>query len=117
MPKWLSWGVFTAATVAAVVLWHGPRARDLGSKPAPQATEHPAARTRLIVDFRDDVSSHALEANGYVEIPVSDYSTRDRLYAMDFPSIDEAEAAKAKLSRDPDVESVDFDVEMTIPPG
>jgi serine protease len=116
MPKWASWGLFATLTIGAGVLWHGPRTRGAEDKPAPPSGEGPAPATRLIVDFRDDISSRALEANGFVEIPLSDYSTRDRVYAIDFASTDEAAAARAKLSRDPDVESVDFDAQMTIPP-
>ena len=60
-------------TAIVGVLWHGPRGRDIYSKPGPDASDRAAEpRTRLIVDFRDDVSSRALEANGFVEIPVSD---------------------------------------------
>src|SRR6185503_11785994 len=116
LPKWVSWGLFAAAAAAVGVLWHGPHARDTIAKAGPDAADHPAARTRLVVDFRDDISSRALEANGYVEIPVSEYSARDRLYAIDFSSLEDAAAARAKLARDPNVESVDYDAEMTIPP-
>jgi serine protease len=116
IPKWASWGLFATLTIGTGILWHGPRTRGSAEKPAATDGTTPAPATRLIVDFRDDVSSRALEANGFTEIPISDYSTRDRVYAMDFASLEEAAAARAKLSRDPDVESVDFDAEMTIPP-
>jgi serine protease len=108
--------VFAAAAALVGVLWHGPRTRATDTKVAAQGAEQPAAGTRLVVDFRDDISTRALEANGYVEIPVSDYSLRDRLYAIDFPTIAEAEAARAKLAADPDVESVDYDAVATLPP-
>ena len=72
--------------------------------------------TRLIVDFKDDISAQALAAEPYVEVPVSDYSATDRLYRIDFASADEAAAAAAKLANDPEVESVDYDSEEAIPP-
>jgi serine protease len=116
MPKWLSWGVFVIATAGAAVLWHGPKTAGTGRKQPATSADRAVPNTRLVVDFRDDISSRALETNGFVEIPVSDYSLRDRLYEIDFPSLDEAAAALAKLSRDPDVESVDYDYLVTIPP-
>src|SRR5882672_9510406 len=116
MPVWtrakLTWAVFAVAVLGTGAFWHGPRARSPEAKPADLAgpAEPPSASsTRLVVDFRDDVSPAALAANGYAEIPVSDYSTRDRLYAIDFASHADAEAARAKLAASPDVESVDYD--------
>jgi serine protease len=122
--SWLPWVLFTGAVVAAGVHWHGPRTRPtdtkgtaaVGETGGAEAALRPAAGTRLVVDFRDDISTRALEANGYVEIPISDYSLRDRLYAIDFPTVAEAEAARAKLAADPDVESVDYDATETLPP-
>jgi serine protease len=112
--RWLSWGIFAGALAGATLYWHGTRT------PQPHqvatADEGPAARTRLVVDFRDDVSAQALADNGYVEIPVSDYSFRDREYFIDFATIEEAAAAREKLAHDPTVESVDFDAEETLPP-
>ncbi len=91
------------------------------AKPAPSYAESAAAvgvdPTRLIVDFRDDVSAGTLAGNGFEELPVSDYSATDRLYRMAFASADEAAAARAKLAHDPSVESVDFDALASIPPG
>ena len=123
IPRWsdarLTWAVFVAAVLGTGALWHGARTRSPEAKPAPFAEgrpTEPAAGSRLIVDFRDDISPGALAANGYVEIPVSDYSTRDRLYAIDFATPAEAEAARAKLAVNPDVESVDYDAVATIPP-
>ena len=72
--------------------------------------------TRLIVDFKDDVSAETLANNGFTEIPISDYSAKDRLYRIDFATADEAAAAKAKLSHDPSVESVDYESFASIPP-
>ena len=71
LPKWFSWGVFVTTTAVVGVLWHGTHGRDIGAKPGPDAADSPTARTRLIVDFRDDVSSRALDGNGFDEIPVS----------------------------------------------
>jgi serine protease len=117
---WVPWGGFAAALVAVAVFWHSGQAPRLAGKPAPTSAElaeaaglHP---TELIVDFRDDISEQALAANGYVETPVSDYSAQDRLYRIDFDSPDQAAAALARLSHDPDVESVDYDSLATIPP-
>jgi serine protease len=72
--------------------------------------------TRLLVDFRDDISSQVLAATPYDEQPISDYSALDRLYRIDFKTADEAAAAARVLARDPRVESVDFDSDATIPP-
>jgi serine protease len=123
MPRWsdtrLTWVVFVAAVLGTGALWHGGRTRSPEAKPAalPEArAAEPAAGSRLIVDFRDDISPGALAGNGYVEIPISDYSTRDRLYAIDFATPAEAEAARGKLAVNPDVESVDYDAVATIPP-
>ena len=74
-------------------------------------------RTKLVVDFRDDVSAETLAGNGFEELPVSDYSAVDRLYRMAFATADEAAAAKAKLAHDASVESVDFEALATFPPG
>jgi serine protease len=108
--------VFAAAAAGTGALWHGSRARSSDNKPADLARSRPTAGTRLVVDFRDDISAQALASNGFVETPVSDYSARDRLYTIDFATVAEAEAARAKLAADPDVESVDFDAQMSIPP-
>ncbi len=114
------WLGFGAALVAASMLWHGGE-RSPADKPA---ADHGALAagadvdpTRLIVDFRDDVSASTLANNGFEEIPISDYSARDRLYRLDFASAGEAAAARAKLASDPSVESVDFDAMASIPPG
>lgn len=118
--KWLPWGVCAAVLAGTSILWHGPATKDPAQKPPPTSAERAAAAsldpTSLIVDFRDDVSAQALASNGYTEIPISDYSARDRLYRIDFDSTEEAAAAKARLANDPDVESVDFDSMASIPP-
>jgi serine protease len=116
MPRWTSWALFAAATIGTSALWHSSVRAPENKAMTVGGDAPPAAGTRLIVDFRDDISQGALDANGYVEIPVSDYSAHDRLYAIDFATPAEAEAARAKLAVDPDVESVDFDAMATIPP-
>jgi serine protease len=119
MPRWIGWALFAAAAAGTGALWHGARPRFFGNKAAEvdaSAERANPAGTRLVVDFRDDVSAQALASNGFDEQPVSDYSARDRLYTIDFATTEEAEAARAKLAADPDVEAVDFDVEMSIPP-
>jgi serine protease len=124
MPRWIGWALFTAAAAGTGALWHGARPRSSDNKSADVnlsagvgADESaPPAGTRLVVDFRDDVSSEALAATGFDERPVSDYSTRDRLYTIDFATVEEAEAARAKLAVNPYVEAVDFDAKMSIPP-
>lgn len=117
MPRVVPWALFAAATLGTSALWHsGVRAPQ--KKADESATERPgaAAGTRLVVDFKDDVSDAALAANGFVEIPISDYSARDRVYAIDFATPADAEAARRQLAADPNVESVDFDATFSIPP-
>src|SRR5450432_813690 len=104
--KWISWSIFAATAIGVGVTWHGPRAHRT-TAPAPEDAVPAERSTRLVVDYRDDISSSALAAKGYVELPVSDYSARDRVYDVEFPTVELAEAARAKLARDPDVESVD----------
>ncbi|HET6147403.1 MAG TPA: S8 family serine peptidase [Polyangia bacterium] len=119
-PRIVYWGVFAAAVAGTGIVWNQVGARQPMHKPAPTSAERAAAAginpNRLIVDFKDDISPQKLADNGYVEIPVSDYSAVDRLYWIDFASADDAAAAAAGLARDPDVESVDYDAEATIPP-
>jgi len=114
------WLGFGAALATTSLLWHGG-GRSPSDKPAADRGVAVASAdvdpTRLIVDFRDDVSASTLANNGFEEIPISDYSARDRLYRIDFASASEAAAARAKLASDPSVESVDFDAMASIPPG
>jgi serine protease len=70
----------------------------------------------VIVDFRDDVSADTLANNGFNEIPISDYSRVDRLYRLEFSTAGEAAAALARLTRDPSVESADYESFASIPP-
>src|SRR6185312_6649886 len=120
LSAWAPWGLFAAALGGAGLLWNG-------SSPPQPATKSPASEealaeeaglrpTRLVVDFRDDISPQALAATGFHEVPVSDYSKVDGLYTIDFADADAAAAARAQLARDPDVESVDYDAVATIFP-
>jgi serine protease len=120
LSAWAPWGLFAAALGGAGLLWNG-------SSPPHPATKSPASEealaeeaglrpTRLVVDFRDDISPQALGATGFHEVPVSDYSKVDGLYTIDFADADAAAAARAQLARDPDVESVDYDAVATIFP-
>jgi serine protease len=112
------WVGFAAVVAGAGTLWH--RGAPPAHKPAVSseelAEEAGLQPRRLIVDFRDDITPAALAATGFHEVPVSAYSAVDGLYKIDFASADEAAAAAAKLARDPDVESVDYDALATIPP-
>jgi len=114
------WLGFGAVLVGVGALWHGGLSRPPTDKAPPADTDLAAAAgvdpTRLIVDFRDDVSAETLANNGFTEIPISDYSARDRVYRIDFATAAEAATAKAKLAHDPSVESVDFESFASIPP-
>ena len=117
--RFLPWSAPLAVLVGVSVLWHGgaPNPGDKPSAPIAESEPEPGVDpTRLIVDFRDDVSQQTLDDNGFVEIPVSDYSAKDRLYWMDFATPADAAAARAKLARDPSVESVDYDVTISLTP-
>jgi serine protease len=94
---WLGFGV---TLVAVALLWHGGPSRmpiDKSSPPADTASAVAAGAdaTRLIVDFRDDVSAETLANNGLTEIPISDYSRTDRMYRVEFSNATEAAAALA----------------------
>ncbi|MEA2697832.1 MAG: serine protease [Myxococcales bacterium] len=121
MPRVIPWGLFAAVLAGTGALWHGLRPVSPAQRPEPTAAERAEAAglhpTRLIVDFRDDVSSQFLAATPYKEEPISDYSAIDRLYRIDFASADEAAAAARTLARDPHVESVDYDSDAVIPPN
>jgi serine protease len=120
MSSWTSWIFFAVATLGVTALWHGAHMRrgtDKVESASAELADVPAPGTTLIVDFRDDVSAATLAAKGYVEHPVSDYSAHDQLYRIELPTQKDAEVARAKLARDPDVESVDYDAEETLPPG
>ena len=112
------WVGFAAVLVGAGTLWHSgpPPAQKPAVSSEELAEEAGLVPRRLIVDFRDDISQGALAATGFHEVPVSSYSAVDGLYQIDFADADAAAAAAAKLARDPDVESVDYDALATIPP-
>jgi serine protease len=120
--KLVPWLGFGATLVAAAMLWHGgpsrrPTDKALAPDDAALALAAGVDPTRLIVDFRDDVSAETLANNGFTEIPISDYSQKDRLYRIELSSAGEAAAALAKLRHDPSVESADYDSYAAIPPG
>ncbi len=112
------WVGFAAMLVGAGALWHSgpPPAQKAAASSEELAEQAGVEPTRLIVDFRDDITQAALAATGFHEVPVSAYSAVDGLYRIDFPNAAAAAAAAAKLARDPDVESVDYDSLATIPP-
>lgn len=87
-------------------------AHERASELATAANESPNS---LIVDFRDDVSTAFLERNGLTEEAISSASATDRLYRIRFASRAERDAMFKQLGGDPQVESVDYDVEATIP--
>ena len=82
---WLGFGATLVGGVASVA--RGPSRSPTDKTPPPADAELAAAAgvdpTRLIVDFRDDVSAETLANNGFTEIPISDYSAKDRLYRID----------------------------------
>jgi serine protease len=90
----------------------------VGEIPAEELAEAAGVSPRtLIVDFRDDTSDQTLASNGYDEEQISRFSANDRLYRLRFATADETVRAAAALRQDPTVESVDYDVEASIPPG
>src|SRR5579871_1031451 len=118
---WAPWGLFAAALGGAGLLWNGasaphPHATLEDTAPDEAAEDAGLRPTRLLVDFRDDVMPEALAATGFHEVPLSYYSKVDKLYTVDFPDADSAAAARARLERDPNVESVDYDAVATIFP-
>ncbi len=120
MPKVVLWGVFVAGVASTGFLWHHVGARDPRAKADPSSADRAGAAgvnpTRLIVDFKDDISPQALAAEPYTEVPVSAYSAVDKLYRIDFANAEDAAAAAARLATDPEVESVDYDSLASIPP-
>ncbi|HEY2903415.1 MAG TPA: S8 family serine peptidase [Polyangia bacterium] len=121
MPRVVPWGLFAAVLAGTGALWHGFKSAEPAPHPEPTAAERAEASglhpTRLIVDYRDDISTQFLAATPYKEEPVSDYSTVDRLYRIDFSTADEAATALRTLSHDSHVESVDYDADAFIPPN
>jgi serine protease len=113
--------VVPLVAIGGVVTWGwGMTTSVHRSAEAPPAEWEEAAQaspTTLLVDFKDDVGDQALATNAYVEEAVSDYSAVDRLYRLRFPSAAAAARAAEALRHDPTVESVDYDFEMSVPPG
>jgi len=133
-PSKLLWssavGIFGLTLGLSVWFGYAPAARSTLAKSSPSDRPPDGARTgsagsddddgigrgpTLVVDYRDDVTDADLAATPEVEIPVSRWSARDRLYRVTFGSETEARLARARLRRDPRVESVDFDALATIP--
>ena len=121
----VSWAV-SGLTLAAVGLWwRGGTPRSTLSKPdsvapATGAAEEAAAdgidASTLIIDYRDDITDHYLAETPEVEVPISRWSSVDRVYRVRFASAAAAAAAAERLRHDTHVESVDLDAQATIPP-
>jgi serine protease len=82
--------------------------------------EEAAARAsgfRLVVDYRDDIGQAVLDETPWHEEPVSRFTAVDKLYRVEFDNAEDAAQAAALLRRHPAVESVDWDVELELPPG
>ena len=97
--------------------WRGVAPHPDGPPPADELLA--AARTSpntLIVDFRDDITDQALAARGYLDEPISRFSATDRMYRVRFRTSQDAEDAARRLRADPMVESVDYDVPVTLFP-
>jgi len=113
-------GLFPVAVGLAAWAWFGPDTRLTAEKSGPTQAELAAAAgvnpTSLVVDFKDDVSRAVLDANAFDERPVSDYSARDRLYRIALPTAEAAAAAMRSLAADPNVDTVDYDVMVALPP-
>ena len=74
-----------------------------------------ASPLTLIVDFHDDLPPGYLEKNGLIEEPISAFSNNDRLYRIRFASAAARNEALLRLKEDPLVQSVDYDVQASIP--
>jgi serine protease len=123
------WILLSLLPVGAIVgtawLWHGGLSRTGAAKlgtnqddTADHAGMMPeAGGSALIVDYRDDVTDAELEATPEIEQPISRWSALDRVYRVRFDSGQAAARAAFRLSQNPRVESVDWDVEAAIPPG
>jgi len=97
------------------VAWRVPAPR----RPAPAdellAAERASPAT-LIVDFRDNITDQELAARGYPDEPISRFSATDRIYRIRFRTPQDAEDAARRLRADPMVESVDYDVPVSLFP-
>ena len=114
-----------AAVVALTIgLWAGRTSRSTTGKAAPAAAEladlasamAATGQATLVVDYRDDFTAAEREATPEVEQEVSRWSAEDKLYRVSFPTYQAAAAAAVRLAANPRVESVDWDVQATIPP-
>ena len=118
-------GLLPLLALGAVAwMWRGPATRPTSAKSAPTAADladetsekAETGASTLIVDYRDDVTDAELAATPEIEQPVSRWSSIDRIYRVKFPSSAATVAAASRLRQDPRVESVDWDVEASIPP-
>ena len=108
------WGLFAAALGGAGLLWHGTSPPHPTAKPADTddavAEEAGVNPTRLLVDFKDDISPEALRATGTSSAGQRLLGDRQAL-SHRLRDADEARGRGAKLAKDPEVESVDYDSE------
>lgn len=109
---WAGYGPASRSTLAKSSLPDAPADPDADQSADADATGRGAT---LVVDYRDDITDADLAATPEVEIPISRWSSRDRLYRVTFGSEAEARQARTRLRHDPRVESADFDALATIP--
>ena len=109
--------------VGMVVYWgaggHRPQTAVLEVAPPEPPTDLEAAEASaydLIIDYRDDVTQHVLEATPWHEEPISQYTQIDKLYRIRFEDEVTAREAARILGANPEVESIDWDVPASIPP-
>ena len=97
--------------------WRGVSPHPGGPPPADEllAAERASPAT-LIVDFRDNITDQELAARGYLDEPISHFSATDRMYRIRFRTPQDAEDAARRLRADPMVESVDYDVPVSLFP-
>ena len=97
--------------------WRGVPPHPDGRPPAHELLAAGGTKpSTLIVDFRDDITDQALAARGYLDEPISRFSAKDRLYRLRFRTPQDAEDAARRLRADPMVESVDYDVPVSLFP-
>jgi serine protease len=112
LPVWLG---YAPAARSTLTKFSPPDQPQAGSARGDDDDDGIGRGPTLVVDYRDDVTDAELAATPEVEIPISRWSARDRLYRVTFGSEAEARQARARLRHDPRVESADFDALATIP--